>query len=320
MAEFSASTWCCCLVRAEETDAAPQSAYGTIVELSKFPLADVQQRNQQLPGLSKVHNITTPYALITCHSVVPGSTDLSRWKFSETFLGDSVAKMTLEEFVGGVVSCCGKNSFLTPGPTAVCEHGGDECNLGLNFTVLFLNENFKQQYCTRYTSCVKPPSVAISQCEDDVALICQHLPQVPSDINTSAAVSPAISLSGSFEVVVTSSSGKVSQSAVEFQQKEQPPTQSKTQLAQEIVKFERVKVVQCKGCESSSHLEMGAPLVYVSADNHDPVRLIGMLTGGGRALILSSAFQLLQGGYTVIFMSIDIPLSFYGEQAIQPPV
>ena len=39
---------------------------------------------------------------------------------------------------------------------------------------------------------------------------------------------------------------------------------------------------------------MGAPLAYVSDDDHhaDPTRLIGMLTGGGRALILSSVFQL----------------------------
>ena len=302
--------WCCCLVRAiEEAEVVPintRQSHGTVVELSGLPL-DVQQRNKQFPGLAKVKNITTTYALVTCHSLIPGSAYLKQWKFSEASLGSTVAKRTLNKFVSGVVSCCGKDSFLTPGATAGVEHGGGICNLGLNFTILFLNERFKQEYCAHYGFQPKPLSLSVSQCKADIDLICQCLPQIHCQLEQvpfggstgTVQVGASPISSGSFEVIATSVDGKISLSAVELneethvQREPSSHSQSKTSLAQEITTFERVKVVQCKGSESTSHLklDMGMPLVYVSADT----RLIGVLTGGGRALTLSMLFQLLQG-------------------------
>ena len=68
------------------------------------------------------------------------------------------------------------------------------------------------------------------------------------------------------------------------------------QLYQEITKFDRVKSVRCKSCESSHSLfGEGIALVYKKGTNNDSLKLVGMLTGHGKALILSALLQLLKG-------------------------
>ena len=306
--------YCCRLVRTDhhDTQAEPQTscqAYGTMVKLSGLPL-DSKQLDQQLPGLSLMKSVpTTEYALVTTHSLIPKSSHLSLWKFSEEF---PVARKALDKYVSATVSCCGEESgFVIPGPTTAREHGGKMCNLGLNFTVLFLNEKFKQHYCTHYGSQPNPPCVDISQCKADIDLVCKylHLPQAQEcELVQDAGIStePCLSSnsSGSFEVIAgVSANDKVSMSAVELsvtddsKRSQQNPSelslhQSNLKLAQDIVTFQKVKSVQCKG---SSHLCVGMPLVYMSTDGQESSKLIGVLTGDGQALILSSLFHLLQG-------------------------
>ena len=260
-------------------------------ERSWLPL-DVERLHKLLPGLSlRVNNITTTYALITCHSVIPGSVHLKQWKFSETFLGRELAQKTLDEFVSSVVSCCGPDSFVTPGPTAVIEHAGKDCKLGLNFTMFFLNEKFKQHlvYCAHYGSQIRPPAVAFSQCEADINFIDQYLSRAQNGISDEARICL-------FMVINTTSNG-VSLSAVESTIELQEQCPSTLQLYQEMDKFERVKSVRCKSSNSSCHspIGMGLPLVYVSGTENHSIQLIGVSTGNGRALILSSLFQLLKG-------------------------
>ena len=116
-------------------------------------------KHVQLPGLSlRVDNITTTYALITSHSALPGSACLKQWKFSGKFLGKEAAEKTLDEFVSGVLSCCGPKNFVIGSDTIVYEHYHKDCSLGLNFTMLFLNEDFQQHYCAHFGTEVKPPA------------------------------------------------------------------------------------------------------------------------------------------------------------------
>ena len=319
----SFSSYCCRLVRADETQAEYPSTYqpyGTIVKLSGLPLND-ELRNQLIPGLSlRVRNVSTEYVLVTTHSLIPKSSYLNLWKFSEEFLGPHVAKKTLGKYVSGMVSCCGEESgFIIPGPTTAREHGGKKCNLGLNFTVLFLNEKFKEQYCTHYGSQPNPPCVDINQCRADINLVCKYfslyLPQTQECELVQATlteVASSTNSSGSFEVISgVSPNGRVSMSAVGLSvidvaesprgnsSDESSAHRSNMKLAQDIVTFQRVKSVQCKG---SSHLCEGMPLVYMSTDGQEFSKLIGVLTGDGQALILGSLFHLLQGIITVLLM------------------
>ena len=94
---------------------------------------------------------------------------------------------------------------------------------------------------------------------------------------------------GPFEVINSTSKFGVSLSAVDIKMK-CPPT---LQLYQEMAKFDRVKSVQCTSCHSP--ISKGLPLVYKSGTDNDSVNVIGVTTRNGRALILSSLFQLLKG-------------------------
>ena len=79
--------------------------YGTIVKLSGLPLdgTDSRHLHRKLPGVSlKVTNVPTKYALVTAHSLIPNSSYLNLWKFSDEFLGTFLAKKTLDKYVSGV--------------------------------------------------------------------------------------------------------------------------------------------------------------------------------------------------------------------------
>ena len=289
--------YCCRLVRIDsETQSESYLAYGTIVRLSGLLYG--KQLHQQLPGLTlKVKDVQTEYVLLTTHSLIPNSSDLSLWKFSDDFLG---CKKTLDKYVIGVISCCGEESgFIIPGPTTAREHRDKKCNLGLSFTLLFLNERFvKQHYPATHPN---PPYVNISECKADMELLGKYLHPTHTQESGATGISTDAALSaesgGTFEVIAgVSSNGKVSLSAVEVsiidQKKESSVLRSNMELARDIVIFQKIKTVQCKG---SSHLSAGMPLVYVSTDGQESSKLIGVLTEEGRVLILSSLFHLLQG-------------------------
>ena len=303
--------YCCRLVLADPETPAELSTscqpYGTIIKLNglRLPL-DFQQLHQLLPGLTlRVKDMQTEYLLVTTHSLIPKSSDLRLWKFPDEFIS---AKKTLDKYVSGALSCCGEESgFIIPGSTTALEHRGKKCNLGLNFTVLFLNEKFKQHYCAQYGSQPNPPCVNIKECKADIDTVCKHLhlPQASAqatDASTEAASS--IESSGSFEVITAvSPNGKVSMSAVGLntiddaelaQRNESATLRSNLELTRDIITFQRVKTVQCRG-PMASHLSAGMPLVYMSTDNHHTSKLIGIQTGDGQALILSALFYLLQG-------------------------
>ena len=303
--------YCCRLVRVDsETQSESCQAYGTIVRLGGLSLPlDGKQLHQQLPGLTqRVKDVQTEYFLLTTHSLIPNSSDLNLWKFSDDFLG---CKKTLDKYVSGIISCCGEESgFVIPGPTTAREHRDKKCKLGLNFTILFLSERFvKQHYLAHYTNHPNPPCVNIKECTADIDLLGKylHLTHTLESEATGSSTDAALSAEsgGTFEAIAgVSSSGRVSLSAVEVSiiddagspQKKAPSESSalgsSMELAQDIVTFQKVKTVQCKG---SSHLSAGMPLVYMRTDGQESSKLIGVLTGDGRALILSSLFHLLQG-------------------------
>jgi hypothetical protein len=267
---------------------------------------DGKQLHQQLPGLTlRMKNIQTEYVLLTTHSLIPSSADLSLWKFSDDFPG---CKKTLDKYVVGVLSCCGEESgFIILGPSTAREHRDKNCKLGLNFTILFLSERFvKQNYLTQFANQPNPPCVNINECKADIELLskCLHLTHIQESEATGVTTDADLSTETgrTFEVIAgVSLNGKVSLSAVEVsiiddvgspQRQESSALKSSMGLAREIVTFQKVKTVQCKG---SSHLSAGMPLVYVSTDGQESSKLIGMLTEDGRALILSSLLHLLQG-------------------------
>ena len=300
--------YCCRLVRVD-SEAQPESSqpYGTIVKLSglSFPM-DGNQLYRQFPGLTlRVKDIQTEYILLTTHSLIPSSSDLSHWKFSDDFPG---CKNTLDKYVVGVISCCGEESgFILSGPSTALKHRDKFCKLGLNFTILFLSERFKQSYLAQFANQPNPPCLNINECKADIEQLGRYLQptstQVSEAASTSSDANESAELSGTFEVVTgASSNGNVSLSPVEVSiiddvelahnSQKSSALRSSMKLVRDIVMFQKVKTVQCKGL---SQLSAGMPLVYVSTDGQESPKLIGMLTGERQVLILSSLFHLLKG-------------------------
>lgn len=285
--------------------------FGTIVKLSGLPL-NCDQLHIQLPGLTqRVRGVPeTEYALVTTHSLIPKYSDVKFWKIEFLSHGEYVTKETLDKYVSnsGVVSCCGKeSSFIIPGPTTAFEHRNKACRqLNLNFTVLFLNKKFKQEYCTLNANQPNTPCVNINQYNTDVDLLFKHL-HPPSaqehEVNgTTIEVGSSTNSAtgGTFEVITGTSSVKVSLSVIPPKKPYNEPSvlNSNMELARDICMFQRVKTVQyCSTSVDSVEVCAGMPLVYTSTDGELPQKLIGVITNseGGQALILSSLFYLLQG-------------------------
>ena len=245
MATCNAFAGICSLVSGET------EVTGTLVDLAELQLpSDKERLHKQLPGVSlRVANITTTYVLITSHSVLPGSTCLEQWRFSETFLGRQAAEKTLNEFVSGMISCCGPKSFVIPSGTVADEHHHKDCSLGLNFTMLFLNEDFQQHYCTHFGEKVKPPTMTFSECGPEINWIDRHISPADNNIPQvqQAQVVPfmVVSASSCSEVAIKSASDKREQFHPDIP------------LYREIIVFDRVRSVQCKSNESSPRPPFG---------------------------------------------------------------
>jgi hypothetical protein len=273
---------------------------GTLLDLAELQLpCDTEQLHKQLPGLSlRVDSITTSYALITSHSALPGSAAcLREWRFSEKFLGPQVAEMALDEFVTGVVSCCGQNSFTIPSDTVANEHHREDCTLGLNFTMLFLNKDFQQHYRSHFGMEAKPSSITFSQCEADINWIDQCISSAKNNTPEDAQIPrPVCRVVQPLSVINASSCSGVTIESARDQGEQFHPD---LQLCQKINRFDRVKSVRYKSSESSAHPPFGEgmPLVCQSGTDVDSQKVIGVLTGHGKALILSALLQLLKGNF-----------------------
>lgn len=146
------NTWCFALEQVHSTQQAARSdvdcrTHATLLDFTEF-FTDREKSNLPFPGLQRVTKLPTKYVLCTSHSKIPGSDHLSEWRFSSEYLNKSKEEDTLSlaNYVRGVWSCCGKDSFVEPGDTVAFKHPEKSCKFGLNVTLLFLNEHFEQDF------------------------------------------------------------------------------------------------------------------------------------------------------------------------------
>jgi hypothetical protein len=143
---------------------------------------------------------------------------------------------------------------------------------------------------------IKPPSITFSQCEADINWVDQRISSAKNNTPEDAQIpQPVCRVAQPLLVINTSSqcSGVTIESARNQREQFHPDLH----LCQKINIFDRVKSVRCKSGESSAHLpfDEGMPLVYQSGTDGDSQKVIGVLTGHGKALILSALLQMLKG-------------------------
>ena len=193
------NTWCFPLERSIQ-QAGPADAdcrtHATLLDFGELSTDPEKTSSLQFPGLSrKVAELPTKYVLCTSHSKIPGHDHLREWRFSSEYLKeekvDEKDTLSLANYVSGVWSCCGNDSFVEPGDTVAFEHHKKSCKLGLNVTLLFLNERFERDF-----QCGSPP---IATGYRDITLVHNallHNQRLPSDST------------GTFGVVAYSSSNE----------------------------------------------------------------------------------------------------------------
>lgn len=193
-----------------------------------------------------------------------------------------------------MVSCCGPKSFVIPSETVANEHHHKDCSLGLNFTMLFLNEEFQRHYHAHLGVKAKPPAMTFSQCEADINWVDQCISPARNNAPEDTQMPR-----GALVVINTLSCSKVTIEPARDQREQFHPD---LQLCQEITRFNRVKSVRYKSNESSAHpqFDEGMPLMYQCGSDIGSHRVIGVLSGHGKVLILSALLQLLKGIIKII--------------------
>lgn len=163
------SARCCCFV---ENDRDQINGSGIIFRFTAASGADLtpQELQKRLPGVNVdlAGRLETTWAILVCHRVVPGidggeplSSHLKigpKLHFKQCH-GDEVHTLHLHEMVSGSVSCCGKHCIINMGtgdnvlrsphgPYVTLPDGKPRrnyCTIDLDFTILFINEQFEEK-------------------------------------------------------------------------------------------------------------------------------------------------------------------------------
>ena len=138
------AAWSCCYLKYEGNGGCLNGS-GVIVEFDAEPQA-------YLPSLQKLSSPPeTRYALLTCHHIIPDLQEATQdgWRLW-VGPGKNLLVHELKSLVCGAVSCCGEDGVISSGTLRskmpiLVSHQGERCELNLDFTMLFLNQNFEKQ-------------------------------------------------------------------------------------------------------------------------------------------------------------------------------
>ena len=144
-----------------------------------------------LPSLQKLKSPPeTPYALLTCHHTIPNLQSVKQGGWGLHVGSGKKVVHKLDGLVCGAVSCCGEDGVISTGANKSSEYVGVQaphqnecCMLNLDFTMLFLNQNFEKlvtkkgiptlpklpQVHIPSSSVPRDPQALFSQIESDAA-------------------------------------------------------------------------------------------------------------------------------------------------------
>lgn len=150
---------------------------GVLIKFTSATGGDVKPEDlsRELLGLLKAGELETTWAILTCHSIIPG--ECVNVDSTVQFKGLS-RPFKLHEITTGSVSCCGKQSVIGPGEHVLrTPHINQSCTIGLNFTLFFLAKKVVEKL-VKDKSKPKLTPVAVS-CDPQV-----HLSLLKDILNT----------------------------------------------------------------------------------------------------------------------------------------
>ena len=245
-----------------------------------------------LPGAWKAGRIESSYVLLTCHNVVHDfratASEGSDWVLSPVL--DSQKVIPLSNYVCGIVSCCGDSSFIGPTETALRTHSKISCDIGINFSLLFLKLNFEYQ--------VK--ELSIQSVKIDLPLDMSKLVIDVNNLETTHKQAHE-----GFAVVVRDEKGATVLSPIKMSMSCPVLTSgSHINLENEVLQFDNFLKLRYEFLEegSNSLLPLGSPIVFLKDVNSKPKEycFVGIHLGNPSGescigLTLHGLFQLLRG-------------------------
>ena len=302
------SDWCCRLTGTESLRKETIQGFGIIVQFAGDLCA-----SSRLPGLKKAGEIKSKYALLTCHSIIPGSEESFKtisWSMRSKATG-SAKSPKLNGFVSGAISCCGEKSLFGPGEYSLREHRNRECDLGLDFTLLFLDSKFESYVKSNPPKC-SPPIVTIPQSESHLLKLNEAIVSCGSDskISSPLPIKERPKVSGTFFIslptIDTDATNQLSCLPISVNPSKDPSmsnSQTKVlKLDQDISKYEALKCIKCTHIRDASMHRMytcpGMPIAYQSASSGATAELTGILVQCPNGLVGITVYgiaQLIQG-------------------------
>ena len=227
-------------------------------------------------------SVQTRYMLITCHHTIPGMSYLNGWRLVVGLGKTPKTFNRLQDLVCGAVSCCGENGFISSGPLQPTEkapvfssHLNKRCCLGLDFTILFLNQAIEKFVSNRRGVQTKPVDINLKFLKAETyehLQLYQHEQPI-----TEVRISPSVGIKPHDILVST--------------------------LKDEICVYKTLQVVQYTQSERQiTQFCSGSPLV------HGYETLVGIHVegdaGSGAGVTIYGIFQLLKGEYIPLVYNI----------------
>ena len=258
------------------------------------------------PGLQKLKAPPeTSYALLTCHHTIPdgSTTSLQGWNI---VVGPGKKTQRLDAIVCGAVSCCGEDGIISfsskkSDVAVLLPHQTGCCKLKLDFTILFLNQNFERQIVKRVSP--RPLKIDIPSDSSDLSGLQAVLHQIESTSNNNEAdTTGRLHLCRREEVEVVCIPVEIEQGAAAH-----GDASATLRLDDEINTHRKLLKICYTEPEASGEIVegySGSALVYYDPETNDPC-LVGIHVGvdektSGEAqwyigLTIQTILQLLRG-------------------------
>ena len=233
-----------------------------------------------LPGVKKAGAIETTWAILTCHSIIPGGNHLA-----EGVLYFNGNEHKLDEIISGSVSCCGEDCFIGPGEQVLRKPHGDKnaCGIRLDFTILFLKKEVLEQ--------------VVGQLQQPVTIPCDRKPcdwsgQLTDILNLFNNQNQAAHVHGQLALYCAHETESIQEHVITELCGMQKPPHNAISLANEIDTYIGLTKLNYQAATKDCHLSGGA-IIHTKRDNS--TELVGFHVGNGVGNTIYGIIRLLQG-------------------------
>ena len=308
-----------------DQNAAEPTAFDGVGIVLKINGSSLGMLEELLPGARKAGKFQSNLVMLTCHSVLQSieESSLEYWRITSLSSGVGLKEVewhTLNTFVSGAVSCCGKHSLIGPGEHSLHQHNDIKCDLNLNFTLLFLKAEFKSLFISK--PCVEISLPINRRIFFEVVNIFVITPSLVSPKKAQQEASKQLqyagekannnTIPGTFSLFCRNRLGHFQLVPIHVSSPKALDVSTTGSLEDEVSLMKKFLSIEytVRKEDATDCLPPGSPIVYGTECNN--LRVIGMHPGEPRSdgvyhgVTIHGVFQLLQGMYSETFQETTL--------------